>query len=150
LNLHSGGSVVQPAQSPSRPVGPPRRLPTAPTRPAISSPARTPQVAERPAAPAVPPRGGLGALRAATAAVSARPSTSLSTPSATGRMQEAAAPVDPFAERGAPPPRGSGWLAFLNWACRGTVEPTPDDTRLALLAWCGRLAIPEELAYPDI
>jgi hypothetical protein len=147
-NLHSG-NTAQPAQSSSRLVGAPRRLPTAPARPAGPAPARSPQAAA-PSAPAGAARGGLGALRAATAAVSGRLSAPPSTPAPARRTQPAAMASDPFAERGAPPPRGAGWFAFLNWACRGTVEPTPEDTRLALLAWSGRLVIPEELAYPDI
>jgi hypothetical protein len=46
---------------------------------------------------------------------------------------------DPTYGRGRlPPPKGSSWGDYEEWACEGA-WPTPDDKRLAIAGWMGRL-----------
>lgn len=140
--LQVANPAAAPVVQPQRPITPPR-----PPLPPHQDPAARPRLpgAPRPTAPVAPLRGGLSALRAATAKAGSSASGGSAEP--VGRIEPAPDPGDPFGGRGAPPPPGSGWLAILNWACRGAVVPTEDDTRIAFLAWSGRLELPENLAY---
>lgn len=36
-----------------------------------------------------------------------------------------------------PPPPGSGWTAFLDWACEGAFDHSPQDAALAMRFWTG-------------
>lgn len=131
-----------PAAQPRPPVSSPRQ-PLPPPQAPLARP-RAPGGA-RLTAPVAPVRGGLSALRAATAKAGAQHGG----PELAGRPSSEATsdPKDPLGGRGAPPPPGSGWLSILNWACRGVLDPTEDDIRIALLAWSGQLQLPEEFAY---
>lgn len=156
-----GLSVPEQGQMTLRPAAPaaPAPAPQAPTRP-VMTPRRpgapiAPPTGRAPVAPrplsggSAPARGGLGALRAAAAAAKPAPADGYGYAPAVNR--EKADPNDPFAGRGAPPPEGSGWLAILNWACRGTIDPTSDDVRIAFQVWSGRLVVSDEFdpGYAD-
>lgn len=96
--------------------------------PAAASPASAPASA--------PARSAFSGMRAAAAGAGARPVEEVR-PSVQPVLQ-----ADPLAGRGEPPPIEAGWLAILNWACRGAVDADRDDTDLALKVWSGRLSAP--------
>lgn len=49
--------------------------------------------------------------------------------------------------RSAPPPVGSSWSDFLDWASRGCIE-TEEDTALAMRLWRG-LEAPDDASAPS-
>jgi len=47
-------------------------------------------------------------------------------------------PRNLYGSRGEPPPPGSSYDKFLDWACEGALEPLPEDLALAMDLWLGR------------
>lgn len=47
-----------------------------------------------------------------------------------------------------PPPPGSGWDAFLDWASGGALDPWPEDVVVAFRLWSGHDGQPEEQDVP--
>lgn len=50
--------------------------------------------------------------------------------------------------RGPPPPRGSGWDAFVDWASGDAFYPSDEDIQLALRHWSGRATAEEDSQLP--
>lgn len=48
-----------------------------------------------------------------------------------------------------PPPPGSGWTAFLDWACEGAFDHSPEDAALAMRLWTGKDDEAEEARPPS-
>jgi len=48
-----------------------------------------------------------------------------------------------------PPPPGSGWTAFLDWACEGAFDHSPEDAALAMRFWTGRENADDEPRPPS-
>jgi hypothetical protein len=78
-------------------------------------------------------RTGLGKLKAA---VRAEPEAS--------EVQAASGDSQPFGRKGWPPAPGSGYDAFLEWACEGERIPNDGDAALATALFCGLVEHPGE------
>lgn len=52
-------------------------------------------------------------------------------------LGQAAAPASWHGRASAPPPPGSSWDQYLDWASDCALEPTPDDLNLAMRLWRG-------------
>lgn len=54
-----------------------------------------------------------------------------------GRLSREATSFRHYGRSCAPPPPGSGWMAFLEWASEGNIDHTPEDAALAMRFWLG-------------
>lgn len=104
---------------------------SAPAGKTVAEPAVIPAPAVSASAPvATSVRSGFSGMRSA-AGSAVRSSEQARTSSRPVRQD------DPMAGRGEPPARDAGWLAILNWACRGAIDADRDDIDLALKVWSG-------------